>query len=714
MRITEAGLFGFGTTTPTVKYDFVGNMNVDGLFTVKGKANFDSAHVKELRVGDSSIVVGGNYIASYYYIYCQNHDLSIQSPPANSSWNTYINSGTAGIVNSGKVGIGLNTAATPASKLHIYSANGEVFRTECDALNIASPKITAWRMFAGSAEVGKIYNHYSRPDDMNIQASAVSGNISFRTGTGSSTSLGTGRMYIRGADGYIGIGTDDPDHRLEVDFGDVLVKGADNFAMLNSEANLFLGTKDYYIKSIRGYGFKFGHTNANNLLTVKINGNVGINTDAPAAKLDINGNIKITDGTQGAGKVLTSDANGLATWTALNPMLVTSACTLQYTVPKMNSSTEISCSQLYDDGNAIGAGTATPSAKTKLHVFGYGVKNDDYSAEFIENIATTTLNKLKVGLEIQSYGDWGGPSRETNNYGLYVSEVSGAKFNYDAIFNGGCNVGIGTEIPQTKLTVSSTNDDVLFLSKNTGNAGDNVFIDFSNFINASHPAASKAKIGLNVNANGNGELVFWTRDASSLTEKVRIDENGNVGIGFVNPVQKLSVKGDSYFDGNVGIGINVPSIKLHVKENSTDFAAFIENTNDLGKGLKIKAGNGSSASTNYALIDIVDNSGYPIFRVDGKTQKTYMRGFESTIFNFPDFVFEEGYNLMPLMEKKKYWEENKHLPGIPPAREIAIKVDIPELIAKQMKEIEELYLYLIEFKKENDLLKKRIEILEKK
>jgi len=42
--------------------------------------------------------------------------------------------------------------------------------------------------------------------------------------------------------------------------------------------------------------------------------NIGIGTASPLAKLDITGNIKIADGTQGAGKILTSDANGLATW----------------------------------------------------------------------------------------------------------------------------------------------------------------------------------------------------------------------------------------------------------------------------------------------------------------------------------------------------------------------------------------------------------------
>ncbi|SIQ97567.1 TNF(Tumour Necrosis Factor) family protein, partial [Chryseobacterium sp. RU37D] len=35
---------------------------------------------------------------------------------------------------------------------------------------------------------------------------------------------------------------------------------------------------------------------------------------SPAANLDVAGNVKIADGTQGTGKVLTSDANGLASW----------------------------------------------------------------------------------------------------------------------------------------------------------------------------------------------------------------------------------------------------------------------------------------------------------------------------------------------------------------------------------------------------------------
>lgn len=53
-----------------------------------------------------------------------------------------------------------------------------------------------------------------------------------------------------------------------------------------------------------------------NDFTVTSTGNVGVGTTAPAAKLDVVGNIKITDGTEGDGKILVSDTNGQATWQA--------------------------------------------------------------------------------------------------------------------------------------------------------------------------------------------------------------------------------------------------------------------------------------------------------------------------------------------------------------------------------------------------------------
>lgn len=53
--------------------------------------------------------------------------------------------------------------------------------------------------------------------------------------------------------------------------------------------------------------------------TLTFSQNVGIGTSFPNAKLHVNGTLKVADGTQGDGKILTSDANGLASWQAPPP-----------------------------------------------------------------------------------------------------------------------------------------------------------------------------------------------------------------------------------------------------------------------------------------------------------------------------------------------------------------------------------------------------------
>lgn len=49
-------------------------------------------------------------------------------------------------------------------------------------------------------------------------------------------------------------------------------------------------------------------------LTIDTSKNVGIGTATPTAKLEVAGQVKITGGTPGEGKVLTSDTGGLASW----------------------------------------------------------------------------------------------------------------------------------------------------------------------------------------------------------------------------------------------------------------------------------------------------------------------------------------------------------------------------------------------------------------
>lgn len=91
-------------------------------------------------------------------------------------------------------------------------------------------------------------------------------------------------------------------------------------------------------------------------------GNVGIGTMTPGVKLEVSGQVKITGGVPGLGKVLTSDATGLATWQTINPLSAGSTGqTLRY-----SGTGWLASSNIFDNGTNIGIGTISPTAKLDI------------------------------------------------------------------------------------------------------------------------------------------------------------------------------------------------------------------------------------------------------------------------------------------------------------------------------------------------------------
>ena len=114
----------------------------------------------------------------------------------------------------------------------------------------------------------------------------------------------------------------------------------------------------------------------------------------------------------------------------------------------------------------------------------------------------------------------------------------------------GGNVGVGADIPTAKLTVSALSNPgsgvfaggtpVLRLSGAVGSGFAEPKIEFGEgYTKATAEIASKNS------GNGGGSLIFITRDTSSLTstltERMRIDPVGNVGIGTISPVGRFNV-----------------------------------------------------------------------------------------------------------------------------------------------------------------------------
>ena len=81
--------------------------------------------------------------------------------------------------------------------------------------------------------------------------------------------------------------------------------------------------------------------------------------------------------------------------------------------------------------------------------------------------------------------------------------------------------------------------------------------------------------------------------------------------------------------------------------------------------------------------------------------------------NWSDFVFYDDYKLPQLNAVEQFIKENKHLPGIPSEAHVKQDgVDVGEISSKLLQKIEELTLYLIDIKKENDFIKSQLANLE--
>ncbi len=67
-----------------------------------------------------------------------------------------------------------------------------------------------------------------------------------------------------------------------------------------------------------------------------------------------------------------------------------------------------------------------------------------------------------------------------------------------------------------------------------------------------------------------------------------------------------------------------------------------------------------------------------------------------------DKVFDSAYSLRPLAEVETYIKANRHLPGIPSAKEMVERGnDLHQTDAKLLEKVEELTLYTIQLEKDN-------------
>ncbi|GAA0522955.1 hypothetical protein [Chitinophaga japonensis] len=80
--------------------------------------------------------------------------------------------------------------------------------------------------------------------------------------------------------------------------------------------------------------------------------------------------------------------------------------------------------------------------------------------------------------------------------------------------------------------------------------------------------------------------------------------------------------------------------------------------------------------------------------------------------NWPDYVFEEDYQLPSLAAVTSYVQEHKHLPGMPAAEEVEKEgVDVGEMNKRLLKQVEEMMLYMMRQQTKIEALQEEIEKL---
>ena len=599
---TNNGTLLFATENAGTLYNQVKITQTGNLLLSNDAASFNTSNAKlNVLPASSGVYQQWNYSPS-------NENFSLKLKETVTSGNVryvfeQINNSTTYsnilVFNSGNVGIGTDE---PGSKLEVAVADSssilELTRTGAASFSTLISDVGAgaaqlW-FNADTDDTGFLF----RPRDSagtpnNAFLIAPDGNVGIGTTSPDQTGYGYKTLTIMGGTtaGYAGV--------LELLTPSTDANGQ-NLGIVSFGSG---GTRNAMIAAVRQSGnnnakLQFwtaaGANGIENRMTIDADGQVGIGTDSPSAQLHINNDTSNSYATlrlEGANRggiieMYNQTSYPVSSWTT------DQSGNIFFATSGAFAATSLSTKFTILTGGNVGIGTTNPEAQLELkkqttwgtlnnqviYINNTGTGGDTGALHDMGSITWRSGNVNTAAIS----GIRNTPGSGNNvDLRFTTATQSGGQQTSMTILSGG-NVGIGTESPTYPLTLSggaaNTNpgtveapyigEELAFKIENPG------WTSTNGLIRMVQPA------GAYVN---NASMTFST-EQGSLTEKMRIENNGNVGIGTTSPAEILqtnknsagNIVGGYFTNSQANTGAESVSLAFGLNRSGGDFVRQVK------------------------------------------------------------------------------------------------------------------------------------------
>jgi trimeric autotransporter adhesin len=239
------------------------------------------------------------------------------------------------------------------------------------------------------------------------------------------------------------------------------------------------------------------------------------------------------------------------------------------------------------------------------------------------------------------------------------------------------NVGIGTAHTTQRFNIRGN---VNFLA-----LGDGLFMKNRKFL--FQDEQDNVILGLNHEVQGQRNTLIGAN-----TKAIQVQNATVLGYGATATANNVVILGGSGAQAvNVGIGNSAPGARLEITAGAHQSGLRFSNLTSDSPA--------SQESTQFLTVNAQGDVQL------AQLPKTLSYQVEQKK-DWADHVLATNYALLPIEQVQQFIAQNGHLPGVPSASEMTQnKMGVAQMDALLLKKIEELTLYVISLKKENDQLK---------